>query len=312
MKMDSVLRPRDIQARIRSGESPEAVAAAAQTSVDKIMGFATPVLAERAYVAQQAQKASVRRRAAEGPGGQLGDAVTQRLEEAGSDPESVDWDAWRREDGRWTLVAEFTTAGAERRAQFVYDMAGRYVVSDDDDARWLIGERTATPAPEPEPEAGAAAGSSATDELEDAGSAPTLSTAPAPRPEARAPRRLASVQEEQLPMGDDAIEVVTGRRPNADWISTQASDRPALAEPADALFEAPAPTPDPTPELAPEPAPEPLPEPAQPELDLEEPEGADEEPAKAPSKKPAKQSRAKGRASVPSWDEIMFGSNQGD
>jgi hypothetical protein len=32
--MDSVLRPRDIQARIRSGESPEALAQAAQTSVD--------------------------------------------------------------------------------------------------------------------------------------------------------------------------------------------------------------------------------------------------------------------------------------
>jgi len=64
--MDSVLRPRDIQARIRAGEAPETVAAAAQTSVDKIMGFATPVLAERAYQAQLAQRASVRRRAATG------------------------------------------------------------------------------------------------------------------------------------------------------------------------------------------------------------------------------------------------------
>ena len=64
--MDSVLRPRDIQARIRAGETPEDVAAAAQTSVDKIMGFATPVLAERAYQAELAQKASVRRRTATG------------------------------------------------------------------------------------------------------------------------------------------------------------------------------------------------------------------------------------------------------
>ena len=45
--MESVLRPRDIQARIRAGETPEAVAAAAQTSVEKIMAFAGPVLAER-------------------------------------------------------------------------------------------------------------------------------------------------------------------------------------------------------------------------------------------------------------------------
>ena len=79
--MDSVLRPRDIQARIRGGESPEDVAAAAQTSVDKIMGFATPVLAERAYQAELAQKASVRRRTATGPVGHLGQAVESFLDE---------------------------------------------------------------------------------------------------------------------------------------------------------------------------------------------------------------------------------------
>ena len=47
IRMDSALRPRDIQARIRAGETPEAVAQAAQTTVDRIMAFAAPVLAER-------------------------------------------------------------------------------------------------------------------------------------------------------------------------------------------------------------------------------------------------------------------------
>src|SRR5262245_55672672 len=69
--MESALRPRDIQARIRSGESPEVVAAAAQTSLDRIMPFAVPVLAERAHVAERAQRASVRRRGGEGAGGPL-------------------------------------------------------------------------------------------------------------------------------------------------------------------------------------------------------------------------------------------------
>ena len=55
--MDSALRPRDI----RAGESPEAVAQAAQTSVEKIMPFAAPVLAERQHVAERAQRSSVRR-----------------------------------------------------------------------------------------------------------------------------------------------------------------------------------------------------------------------------------------------------------
>ena len=64
--MDSVLRPRDIQARIRAGETPESVAAAAQTAVEKIMPYAAPVLAEREHVTQRAQRASIRRPAPSG------------------------------------------------------------------------------------------------------------------------------------------------------------------------------------------------------------------------------------------------------
>ena len=65
IQMDSALRPRDIQARIRAGEIPEAVAQAAQTSLDRIMPFAAPVLAERQHVADRAQRSSVRRRGGE-------------------------------------------------------------------------------------------------------------------------------------------------------------------------------------------------------------------------------------------------------
>ena len=85
--MESALRPRDIQARIRAGESPETVAAAAQTTIDKIMGYATPVLAERAHIADRAQRASVRRKAGEGSSRLLGDAVAEQLRGATSTPE---------------------------------------------------------------------------------------------------------------------------------------------------------------------------------------------------------------------------------
>ena len=75
--MESSLRPRDIQMRIRAGESPEAVAHAAGTSVEKIMAFAAPVMAERAHVADRAQLASVRRRASESGARTLGEAVSR-------------------------------------------------------------------------------------------------------------------------------------------------------------------------------------------------------------------------------------------
>ena len=114
--MDSALRPRDIQARIRAGETPEAVAEAAQTTVDKIMTYAGPVLAEREHVAERAQRSSVRRAPGESAGGArtLGDAVAAHLRSGNVDPATVAWDAWRREDGRWSLTAPFESSERQR------------------------------------------------------------------------------------------------------------------------------------------------------------------------------------------------------
>ncbi len=302
--MDSVLRPRDIQARIRSGESPETVAEAARTTVDKIMGFATPVLAERAYVAEQALKASVRRRAGEGTIGHLGEAVEQRLATRDVEPESVSWDAWRREDGRWTLVAAYPSGGglaAGTTARFVYDVAGRYVMADDDEARWLVGERSGTTTARPEHVT-----------VSDETVVETVFDPAADHADDPAADPAGEPVGDQLPLGDDAIEVVTGLRPAADplasddWMLTQASERttprpaaPAprrpVEEPAETLFD------------APEPA-EPSPTGGQVVESEQAPEAppAPEEPAK-----PKKSSKSK-RASVPSWDEIMFGSGKGE
>ena len=84
--MESSLRPRDIQTRIRAGETPEAVAHAAGTSVEKIMPFAAPVMAERAHVAERAQLASVRRRSGETGARTLGEAVSAHLRSHNIDP----------------------------------------------------------------------------------------------------------------------------------------------------------------------------------------------------------------------------------
>lgn len=138
--MDSALRPRDIQARIRAGETAESVASAAQTSVDKIMPYAAPVLAERAHVAQRAGLSSVRRRSGDHGARTLGEAVEAQLRAHGVDPATVEWDAWRREDGRWTLTGLFSTAERSGTATFSFDARGNFVTADDEDARWLIGD----------------------------------------------------------------------------------------------------------------------------------------------------------------------------
>ena len=272
--MESALRPRDIQARIRAGETPESVASAAQTTIEKIMGYATPVLAERAHVADRAQRASVRRKGTDGPARLLGDAVAERLRARNVDPSSVEWDAWRREDGRWTLVADYRSGESSRHAEFVFDAPGRYVVAEDDEARWLVGEQSTSKGPQPR----AASGS----------------------------RRLSSVDSHgddlELPLGDDAIGMVSESATedptedlsataaairetgDADWIATQATERPAKpVEPVELGSES-------DPEVA---------EPA------DESSAAEEQPDEPEA--PKRAGKKKSRASVPSWDEIMFG-----
>jgi hypothetical protein len=142
--MDSALRPRDIQARIRAGDTPDSVAALAAVPVERIMPYCVPVLAERRHVAETAGRSHVRRANADGQSRRLGDVVTERLRGRGVDPETVEWDAWRRDDARWTVLLTYLSGESLRAAHFVFDQAGRYSLAEDDEARWLTGERQST------------------------------------------------------------------------------------------------------------------------------------------------------------------------
>jgi hypothetical protein len=221
--MDSALRPREIQTRIRSGETPETVAAAAGMPVDRIMPFAGPVMAERAHVADRAQRSSLRRVTSEGALARtLGEAVAGRLRAVNVPPDAVEWDSWRREDGRWTLTGSFDAGERAGTARFAFDGPGNFVTSENDEARWLVGDAEPRPA-----------------------------VAPAPR------LVPVEVPEEDVPLGEDVLEMVKeGSAP----------------EPEDST------------------------------VDLSEAtEGLRET---APRRAVRK---TRGRASVPSWDEIMFG-----
>jgi Protein of unknown function (DUF3071) len=139
--MGSALRPRDIQARIRGGQSPEEVAAAAQVSLDRVMGYAVPVLAERQHIAESAQRSPIRRGAEGGTVRRLDDLVRDRLGGRAVAMDSVNWDSWRRDDGRWTLELTYRSGDRPQSARFIYDALGRYSVADDDEAKWITGEK---------------------------------------------------------------------------------------------------------------------------------------------------------------------------
>jgi Protein of unknown function (DUF3071) len=154
IQMDSQLRPRDIQARVRSGESVQSVAAAAGVPLDKVLRFAGPVLAEREHIADRAQQAIIRRAGNDTPNRPLRESVAEWVSSYDVDPETIGWDAWRRDDGKWVVCARWQVQQVDREATFTFDPTGRSVVPDNEEARAVAGERVPEPAaPAAEPPA---------------------------------------------------------------------------------------------------------------------------------------------------------------
>ncbi|MBD0838179.1 septation protein SepH [Streptomyces sp. TRM68416] len=148
IEVESHLRPRDIQARIRAGATAEEVAQMAGIPVDRVRRFEGPVLAERAFMAERARKTPVRR-PGENAGPQLGEAVQERLLLRGAEKDTVQWDSWRRDDGTWEVLLVYRVAGEPHSASWTYDPPRRLVQAVDEEARSLIGESEDLAAPEP-------------------------------------------------------------------------------------------------------------------------------------------------------------------
>lgn len=241
---------------MRAGESADDVAAATGWDVAKVLRYAEPLLAERAFIAQQATRVEVRR---SGGGATLLDTVAMAL---GAAAEDVVWDAHRREDGRWVVTA---TEPDGTRAAWTYDHQGRNLHALDEHARTLMG---ITPAPAAEPDVDIAAA------LDLAGEVPVV------REDAARPHLVAVPTSAEPSNDNDAAETAE----EVEHPVTRQYEQETITLPRDSAM------PEPSGEGAPTP-----------------------EPQKREPVKPARKARGrKGRASVPSWDEILFGAGRTD
>ena len=132
------LSPRDIQAKIRSGESAEEVARIAGVPVDRVLRYAGPVLQERAMLAQHARRTRLK---TSDSGAPLAEVVDSRLAQHGIESEKISWDAYRREDGTWRIVATWPSGKATAQAVWSLDKARQVVSPHDDMAQYLCAER---------------------------------------------------------------------------------------------------------------------------------------------------------------------------
>jgi hypothetical protein len=328
IEVENPLRPKEIQARIRAGETVEEIADAAGIPVERVRWFEGPVLAERGYVAEQAQSASVRRQGDSTPGPRLGEIVGERLTELGADPEDAQWDSRKHGDGSWQVQLAFRAGGRLHIAEWLFDPRRRHVAPADDNAARLSLPDTELPPPAPGSLTAAtvtpirprpdrqpfppqrsmpgSASAAAPGSMPEPPEEPAEESVPEP---ARVAAQAASRGGPAAPIPPRPPAV---RPPAASTAAESASTPPRPAAPQrSAGPSATAPSAAPAAQHS-EPAAEPQGQPQdQPSPAAAEQRPAEQRPAEPPARGRGKKAGQRGRrASVPSWDEIMLGNSR--
>ncbi|HEU5420677.1 MAG TPA: septation protein SepH [Streptosporangiaceae bacterium] len=333
IEVENPLRPKEIQDRIRAGETADEIADAAGIPIDRVRRFEGPVLAEREYRAQEAQRSTVRGHTESGPGPRLGEIVTERLAEAGARPEELAWDSRKRADGSWQVQLQFTLEGRPQIAEWVFDQRRRHVIPADDIARRLclpqvdwpagrlggLGAATATVTPigsrlnahhgDSRADSDRAASDRAAARAAHAASAgppaaqharPEHGPAEPPRPEAPRPAALEWSRDPAPAVGPAPARETAQASPAAAAPASSAPAMPASGTPAAASQQGV--SQNGTAQGAAATAP-----PATQEESAQAPAPG---PAPAAPARPGRKSAKNRRSSVPSWDEIMLGNSR--
>lgn len=321
--IDGSLRPKEIQSRIRAGMSAQELAEASGLPLEHVLRYEGPVMAEREHVADRARATAVQRSGSSSTS--LDDLVSQRLAARGVGGDRT-WDAWREDAGDWVVQVAFTAGGRARTGQWRYEPDAAHLEPMDDEARWLT-----APTEQEGPLGGGARRLSAVKvqekvyDVEADGGVRQVEAANPPRDRTvdlldalrgRRGRRQPVLEGDEEPTQGDLVDELL-EDADAPPPAHPPASRPdeavdaevlALPEPDDATDEAdPAPA-DPAPA---DPAPIDLTD-AGPHVDGEHGEHGDEA-SDGGATGSRRQVRARGRqrrATVPSWDDIVFGARK--
>jgi hypothetical protein len=139
---------KEIQRRLRSGESMDAIARDGHISIEKVERFAGPILQERVYILDQAFSVVLRKESARDQE-TFFDVVISRLAPMGVDSDSLSWNSWRIDDGTWTIDLSYPNRDGHGSATWNFDLNRRSITATNENARWMLGQepaaRTQTP-----------------------------------------------------------------------------------------------------------------------------------------------------------------------
>jgi hypothetical protein len=134
---------KDIQRRLRAGESFEQVAREGATTVEKVERFSGPIMQEREYILDRARELVMRKDAYRSDM-TFADVVSAKLTPRGVDADEITWNTWRLPDGIWHIELHFPNRDGSGVATWSFDMARRALSATDSNGAWLIDEDAPT------------------------------------------------------------------------------------------------------------------------------------------------------------------------
>jgi len=133
---------REIQRRLRAGESFEQVAREGQITVEKVERFSGPIMQEREYILDRARELVMRKDAYRSDL-TFSDVALAKLSPRGVDIDQISWNTWRLPDGIWHIELHFPNRDGSGVATWNFDMARRALEASDDNGAWLLDEELA-------------------------------------------------------------------------------------------------------------------------------------------------------------------------
>jgi hypothetical protein len=191
----SELTIKEIQARLRAGQSPREISESTGTALEKIERFSGPILHERNHIISHALDTQVRRGRSELT---LREVVNERLGARGVDINALEWNGFRQEDGTWIISVHYPTREGQSSGEWILDTNKRTLAARDEGARWISGDDR-----------------SAQEKVRS--QLPTELLGGGAEREPREAPRLAAVREEVDPASDAARDGVVGRAKVPSW-----------------------------------------------------------------------------------------------
>jgi hypothetical protein len=130
---------KEIQRRLRAGDSFDQVARDGQITVEKVERFSGPIMQEREYILDRAREL-VMRKDVHRTEMTFSDVVLAKLVPRGVDTDEVSWNTWRLLNGTWHIELHYPNRDGSGVATWNFDLSRRALGATDDNGAWLIDE----------------------------------------------------------------------------------------------------------------------------------------------------------------------------